>query len=153
MTDSQSSSQFLSSSHSSLNGLKKASSELSRTYKHASQFYLTRRLGEAYEVLQNVITPPNEPQNEPQSDEEASRPLAPIAAGTASQRIKIWSLYITLLNAVLELDSDQAKQEFGQKEYKSICGRVRDGKIWEQVVHDGYGGREDSVDAEVVYNL
>ena len=152
-SDSQSSSQFLSSSFPSLRNSKKASSELSKAYKHASQLYLTRRLSEAYELLQPIVKPSAKANGTSYYDEDGAEPLAPVATAPSSQRIKLWSLYITLLNAILDLDPDEGRRDFGPKEFKSICTQVRDGEVWEQVVQDGYGGREGSVDAEVVYNL
>ncbi|KIW88300.1 uncharacterized protein Z519_10867 [Cladophialophora bantiana CBS 173.52] len=147
-TDSQSSSRDLSSSISSLNqSSKRTSSEISKIYKHASQLFLTRRLLEAYEVLQPVITPPS------QKRPEDSPALAPIATATTSQRIKIWSLYVTLLNSIVDLGYEEGKQLFGSKEYRELVRRVQNGEVWEQVIKDGYQGREGSVDAEVVYNL
>lgn len=149
-SESQSNSQYLSSSYSSLSSSKKASPDFSKIYKHASQLYLTRRLAEAYETLQPVITPPR--QTNGHIDEDVT-PLAPIATATTSQRIKIWSLYITLLNAIVDLGAEEGRRDFGQKEYRTIRDTVRDGELWEQVVRDGYRDREGSVDAEVVYNL
>jgi hypothetical protein len=150
-SESQSSSQYLSSSHSSLNPSKKASSEISKTYKHTSQLYLTRRLAEAYEALQPVIKTPVQTDGH-QSDDDAPI-LAPIATATTSQRIKTWSLYAALLNAIVDLGNEEGKQEFGQKLYREIVRLVQSGDVWDQVVQQGYRGREDSVDAEVVYNL
>jgi len=151
-TESQSNSQNLSSSHSSLGPSKKSSSEISKTYKHASQLFLTRRLAEAYEALQPVVKPPS-PTNGHSGSEDDSPALAPIATATTSQRIKIWSLYVTLLNSIADLGDDEGKQYFGPKEYRDIVKLVQSGEIWEQVVRDGYRGREGSLDAEVVYNL
>lgn len=147
-TDSQASSRDLSSSISSLNqSSKRSSSEISKIYKHASQLFLTRRLLESYEALQPVIASPSE------SRPDDSPALAPIATATTSQRIKIWSLYVTLLNSIVDLGDGEGKRLFGSKEYREIVRRVQNGDIWEQVVRDGYQGREGSVDAEVVYNL
>lgn len=151
-TESQSESQYLSSSQSSLRNQKKASSEISKTYKHASQLYLTRRLAEAYEALQSVIKPQHQQNGRaPTHDDEPV--LAPIATASTSQRIKTWSLFAALLNAAIELGPEQGSQEFGSKRYREILKLVQNGDVWEQVVRDGYRGREDSVDAEVVYNL
>ncbi len=147
-TDSLSSSRDLSSSISSLNqSSKRTSSEISKIYKHASQLFLTRRLLESYEALQPAITPPS------QTRPDDSPSLASIATATTSQRIKIWSLYVTLLNSIVELGDAEGKQTFGSKEYRELVRRVQNGDIWEQVVRDGYHGREGSVDAEVIYNL
>src|ERR1700761_1098007 len=146
--ESMSNSRDLSSSLSSLHHPnKRTSSEISKTYKHASQLFLTRRLLESYEALQPIITPPS------QSRPDDSPALAPIATATTSQRIKTWSLYVTLLNSIVELGDTEGKQLFGSREYREIVRRVQNGDTWEQVVRDGYQGREGSVDAEVVYNL
>lgn len=126
---------------------KKTSSEISKIYKHASQLFLTRRLVEAYESLQPIISPPS------QTRPDDSPALAPIATATASQRIKTWSLYVTLLNSIVDIGDEEGRQLFGSREYREIVRRVRNGDIWEQVVKDGYQSREGSVDAEVVYNL
>lgn len=79
--------------------------------------------------------------------------IAPIATAATSQRIKIWSLYATLLDAAVDLGNELGKQEFGQKLYRDLVRQVQSSDVWEQVVQDGYQGREASVDAEVVYNL
>jgi hypothetical protein len=147
-----STSEYLSSSQSSLGPSKKASSEISKSYKQASQLFLTRRLSEALAVLQPVITPPVQTNGNANGEHDAPF-LAPIATATPSQRIKVWSLYVTLMNAIVDLGNDEGKRDFGQKEYRALVAKVRDGEIWEQVVRDGYSGREGSVDAEVVYNL
>ena len=151
-THSLSNSEYLSSSQSSLGPSKKASSEISKTYKEALQLFLTRRLSEALSVLQPVITPPTQTNDNANGDDDASS-LAPIATATQSQRIKVWSLYVTLMNSIVDLGDDEGRRDFGQKEYKALVAKVRDGEIWEQVIRDGYNGREGSVDAEVVYNL
>lgn len=85
--------------------------------------------------------------------EDESTPRASIASASTSQRIKIWSLYATLLNTVVELGDEEGKKDFGNKLYRELVRSVQSGEVWEQVVKDGYMGREDGVDAEVVYNL
>ncbi|KAK6364406.1 hypothetical protein LTS17_012171 [Exophiala oligosperma] len=147
-SDSQSSSQHLSSSQASLNqSSKRTTSEISKIYKHASQLFLTRRLLEAYDALQPIVTPPG---NKRPDDSPAQ---APVATATTSQRIKIWSLYVTLLNSIVDLGYEEGANIFGPKPYSDIVRNVRNGNIWDQVIKDGYQGREGSVDAEVVYNL
>lgn len=147
-SDSQSSSQHLSSSQASLNqSSKRTSSEISKIYKHASQLFLTRRLLEAYEALQPIVTPPGKKRP------DDSPAQAPVATATTSQRIKIWSLYVTLLNSIVDAGYEEGGNIFGHKSYGDIVRNVRNGNIWDQVVKDGYQGREGSVDAEVVYNL
>lgn len=123
----------------------------SKTYKKASQLYLTRRLPEALTNLQPIITP-STPEDQ-HTDGENSTPVAPIATAAGTWRIKVWNLYITLLSAIVDLGAEEGKKQFGQKEWKAIASQVREGAIWETVVEVGYQGHEGSVDAEVVYNL
>ena len=60
---------------------------------------------------------------------------------------------MTLLNSISDLGDVEGKQVFGSKEYRDLVRRIQNGDIWEQIIKDGYHGREGSVDAEVVYNL
>ena len=146
------SSRDLSSSTSSLSPSRQGPQHFSKVYKQASQLFLTRRLGDALSLLEPVISIPRnvDGNTEPNDDES---PKASIASASVSQRTKIWSLYITLLNSIVDLTDEEGKHEVGQKKFKDIVHQVRSGKLWESVVQDGYGGRESSVDAEVVYNL
>jgi hypothetical protein len=57
------------------------------------------------------------------------------------------------LNAVVELDPDEGKQAFGNKEWRGLVNKVRDGDVWMEVVKNGYGGVEGDVDSDVVINL
>lgn len=65
----------------------------------------------------------------------------------------MWSLYLTILNAILELNSDEGKDAFGTHEWRALCHKVREGEVWEEVVRNGYHGSEGDVDADVVINL
>ncbi|KAL4807540.1 hypothetical protein BDV18DRAFT_103106 [Aspergillus unguis] len=121
----------------------------SKTYKKASQLFLTRRLQEALVSLEPLITAKTG--NDDQEVNGASLP--PIAIVPPTWRIKVWNLYITLLSAIIDLGPEEGKQMIGQKEWKDISTQIRDGSIWEKVVQIGYQGREGSIDAEVVYNL
>jgi hypothetical protein len=145
-------SQQLSSSTSSLSPNRRSSSEISKIYKHASQLFITRRFPEALSMLEPVITPIKQTNGYKYGDED-SPPKAPIATATTNQRIKVWVLYITLLNSIVDLGHDEGRRGFGQARYKAMVNCVRNGDIWETVVRDGYAGKEGSVDSEVVYNL
>ncbi|KAJ5102198.1 hypothetical protein NUU61_004420 [Penicillium alfredii] len=124
----------------------------SKTYKKASQLYLTRRLPEALTTLQPIIALPSSHDTQYTNGDNASA-VAPIATAPSTWRIKVWNLYITLLSAIVDIGAEEGKKQFGQKEWKAIATQVREGGIWETVVKVGYQGREGSVDAEVVYNL
>ncbi|KAF7596758.1 hypothetical protein BBP40_000186 [Aspergillus hancockii] len=136
----------LSSSTSSLS----PSKVCSNTYKQAKQLYLTRRLQESLATLEPIIAANPAPGDQYANSDES---VPPIAMAQSSWRIKTWNLYITLLSAIVDLGPEEGKATFGQKEWKAISTKVRDGEIWETVVQTGYKGREGSVDAEVVYNL
>ncbi|KAL2829146.1 hypothetical protein BDW59DRAFT_37076 [Aspergillus cavernicola] len=144
MTDDASS--YMSASTSSLTPSKLCS----KTYKKASQLFLTRRLQEALVALEPVISTKSGNDDQEVNGTEL---VSPIATVPATWRIKVWNLYITLLSAIIDLGPEEGKITIGQKEWKTISTQVRDGGIWEKVVQTGYQGREGSVDAEVVYNI
>ncbi|AEO69250.1 5659c289-6ab9-4d26-b344-24c78e79cf92 [Thermothielavioides terrestris] len=124
-----------------------AASHISKTYRQASTLFLTRRLPEALSTVLPLISPLA-------SDEQnGSFEPAPVATASRSSRVKVWSLYLTILNAIVELDSDDGKEAFGTHEWRALCHKVREGEIWEEVVCNGYHGVEGDVDAEVVINL
>ena len=65
----------------------------------------------------------------------------------------MWSLYLTILNAAVDLDPEEGKQTFGSQEWRALVSKVREGDVWEEVVKNGYGGVEGDVDSDVVINL
>ncbi|KAJ5488635.1 hypothetical protein N7539_003525 [Penicillium diatomitis] len=151
MTDEMSSSQTQLSSASSSTSASPAKL-CSKTYKKASQLYLTRRLPDSLESLQPILTIPSS-QDEHLTNGDHSAAVATIATAPSTWRIKVWNLYITLLSAIVDLGAEEGKVQFGHKEWKAIATQVREGGIWENVVQIGYRGQEGSVDAEVVFNL
>lgn len=108
---------------------------------------------EALSTLEPVITVPTNDGEQYANVDDARQATALIATVSSNWRIKIWNLYITLLSAIVDLGPEEGKKTVGQKEWKDIASRVRDGEIWQTVVQTGYNGVEGSVDAEVVYNL
>ncbi|KAG5990949.1 hypothetical protein E4U43_004156 [Claviceps pusilla] len=138
---------ILSSSIASLRSAPTASrqtSQISKTYRQASTLFLTRRLPEALTTLTPLIFPPGSAE-----DGEA----APVASASRTTRIKVWSLYLTILNAVVEMNPEEGKDAFGNQEWRTLCAKVRDGQVWEEVVHHGYHDVEGDVDSDVVINL
>ncbi|KAJ9666985.1 hypothetical protein H2201_002818 [Coniosporium apollinis] len=153
-----SASSLLSSSISSLSNSRHQSSQIAKTYRQAAQLFLTRRLPEALSTIEPIITPPTRlpyptDGQDDQTDGEEQPAPAPIAAASRGTRVKVWSFYLTFLNAVVELGSEEGKHAFGAAKWKALVAKTRDGSIWEEVVRDGYGGSESDVDAEVVINL
>ncbi|KAI0476746.1 hypothetical protein F4859DRAFT_480020 [Xylaria cf. heliscus] len=123
-------------------------SQISKTYRQASQLFLTRRLPEALSTLLPLITPLTEG-----SDVNGLTEPAPVITASRGTRIKVWSLYLTILNAILELDPEAGKEAFGTQEWRTLCQKVRNGDVWEEVVQFGYHGVEGDVDSDVVINL
>jgi len=145
-----SSSQLLSSSMSSFSSSSRhTSSQISKIYRQSSTLFLTRRLPESLSTILPVISPPSDEDTVTQGSGES----APVAKASRTTRIKVWSLYLTILNAVLELDPEEGKQAFGSSEFRGLVNKVRDGEVWEEVVRNGYGGIEGDVDSDVVINL
>jgi hypothetical protein len=141
---------ILSSSIASLSGAasRPTANHISKTYRQSSQLFLTRRLPEALSTILPIITPSGPDAASPGQGEPA-----PVARSSRSTRIKVWSLYLTILNAIVELDPDEGKEAFGSQEWRALCNKVRDGDIWEEVVMNGYHGVEADVDSDVVINL
>ena len=126
----------------------RANSSISKSYKQASAFFLTHRLLEAFSILEPIITPD---QPSISSDHDAAdTETAPIAIASRNTKTKVWNLYLTLLNAIIELGPDEGKNVFGNRKWQNIVAKVRQGSIWEEVVQAGYKGIEENVDAEVV---
>ncbi|MCJ1400945.1 hypothetical protein MMC11_004156 [Xylographa trunciseda] len=131
--------------------VKRINSLISKTYKQASTLFLTRRLPEALETLDPLICPPESADGSQNGD--VSNATALIAGANPSLRVKVWNLYLTLLNAIIELGPDEGRNTFGNKEWRNLVAKARDGTIWDEVVSIGYGGIEGNVDADVVSNL
>ncbi|GKU02737.1 peroxin 26 [Fusarium langsethiae] len=119
-------------------------SQISKSYRQASTLFLTRRLPEALTTLLPLITPP---------DHVDDGEPAPVARASRTTRIKVWSLYLTILNGIVELEPEEGKDAFGNQEWRALCTKVRDGEIWDEVVANGYHGVEGDVDSDVVINL
>lgn len=140
-------SQGLSSSVGSISSPRKARSEISKVYKQAEALFVTRRFPEALSSIEPLITVLHRP------NDEATADVAPIARASPKSRIKVWSFYLTLLNAIAELGPETGKKEFGGREWRNLVAKAQDGTIWDEVVDIGYGGIEGNVDPDVVFNL
>ncbi|CAN8096771.1 unnamed protein product [Discula destructiva] len=144
--------QALSSSISSLASsvsARTSGSTVSKTYRQSSTLFLTRRLPEALTTILPLLAPPSAPSEGVNGTIEP----APVAKASRNTRIKVWTLYIAILNAIVALEPEEGKEAFGSQEWRSICTKVRDGDIWEEVVTNGYHGTEGDVDPDVVINL
>ena len=144
-------SSVLRSSLGSLTSPRKSRSEFSKAYKEASNFFLTRRFPDALSSIEPLVTAPqNNGQDRVDLDTNTQ---APVARADTKWRVKLWSFYLTLLNAVAELGEEEGKAAFGRQRWRSLVAKTEDGTIWDEVVNVGYGGIESRMDAEVVINM
>lgn len=125
-------------------------SHIAKSYRQAAQLFLTRRLPEALSTIEPIITSPTPDLN---ASADTVKVLAPIATASKGTRVKVWSFYLTFLNAVIELGPEEGKHAFGSTRWRGMVNMVRDGSIWEEVVQSGYSGNEGAVDHDVVINL
>lgn len=153
-------SQSLRSSISSLGSpaaARHAASYVSKTYRQSSTLFLTRRLPEALSTITPLITvtppSPSQPEGANGTTTTTTTEPAPVAKASRNTRIKVWTLYIAILNAIVALDPDEGKEALGTQEWRALCAKVRDGDVWEEVVQNGYHGVEADVDSDVVINL
>jgi hypothetical protein len=157
-----SSSAYLSSSLTSLSRSRSSNNLIVRTYKNATQLYLTRRFREAWDVLGTIVKGTEGAEGEEENtndinnsnDDEANLSPAPVAQSSRGTRTKVWVFYLSLIHAVVELGAEQGGREFGSTDrWRSIARKAREGSVWGEIVARGYGGQEGEVDAEVVVNL
>jgi hypothetical protein len=146
------SSQYLTSSISSLSSARAQSSQIARTYRQAAQLFLTRRLYEALSTIDPIISP-EAPDSPFQQGDHTDHHAAPVAFASKTSRVKVWSFYLTLLNAIIDLGPEEGKLVFGSTKWRELASYARQGTIWDLVVKQGYQGNEGAVDAEVVVNL
>ncbi|KAF1344608.1 hypothetical protein BDV97DRAFT_304004 [Delphinella strobiligena] len=153
------SSQYLTSSISSLSSARSQSSWIARTYRQAAQLFLTRRLYEALTTIEPVISLASQDGGlgqdgeQEQQEQVDGRSFAPIATASRTTRVKVWSFYLTLLNSIIELGPEEGKLVFGSTKWRGLAAKAREGSVWDEVVRVGYAEDEGAVDGEVVVNL
>ena len=130
---------------------KRNNSLLSNVYKQASELYLTRRLPECLALLEHSVFPWRSADRNGDEDENPETSL--IVGASRGLRVKVWNLYLTLLNDIVDLGVEEGRFVLGNKKWREIAALVQKGTIWDEVIKVGYSGIEASVDAEVVANL
>ena len=148
-------SQYLSTSLSDLSHSRRKSSLIVRTYKQATNLYLTKRFHEAWETLEPIVSPQRSttPGEDGEEATESAGAAAPVADSSKGTRVKVWVFYLSLLNAIVDLGQEEGKHTLGLAQWRRLAAKARDGTIWDEVVQRGYRGNEGQVDAEVVVNL
>lgn len=152
------SSQYLSRSFSHLSHSRSTNNLIVRSYKQATQLYLTKRFKEALDTLEPIVTPqaPSEQNGEAHAaatNGGRSAEAAPVAQSSKGTRTKVWVFYLSLLHAIVELGPQEGKTTFGSSRWRELAAKARDGTVWDDVIRRGYGGNEGDVDGEVVVNL
>ena len=150
-------SQYLSSSLSSLSRSRSTNSFIVRTYKQATQLYLTKRFKEALETLEPIISAQQNDDERTNGDanghEDATSGSAPVAQSTRGTRTKVWVFYLSLLHAIIDMGQEEGRNIFGSTKWRELASKAREWSVWEEVVQRGYDGNEGDVDADVVVNL
>jgi hypothetical protein len=143
---------YLSSSLSSLSRSRSSNNLIVRTYKQATQLYLTRRFRESWDVLETIVNPDFDGIEGDADGQEHG--IAPVAQSSRGTRTKVWVFYLSLIHAVTEMGPEDGGKEFGSADaWRAIAKKAREGTAWEEIVNRGYAGQEGEVDAEVVVNL
>jgi hypothetical protein len=143
---------YLSSSLSSLSRSRSSNNLIVRTYKQATQLYLTRRFRESWDVLETIVNPDFDGDGHEADGQEHG--IAPVAQSSRGTRTKVWVFYLSLIHAVTEMGPEDGGKEFGSADaWRAIAKKAREGTAWEEIVNRGYAGQEGEVDAEVVVNL
>ena len=124
--------------------------ELAQVYDQAATYFITRRPSEALSLLCTAIFPAPVDHGIPFNFGLAE--FAPVAGAPRKLRIKIWSLFISCLDALALIEGDGV-QVARPTRYRDLLTKVRDGTVWDVVVQRGYREQRDSVDPEVVISL
>ncbi|TGZ80921.1 hypothetical protein EX30DRAFT_371938 [Ascodesmis nigricans] len=107
----------------------------SKAYKNSTNLFLTRRLGEAMQGLLPIIDA------EPGALNQCPKAL----------RIKLWSLYLAIMDAAAKMTPSEGKAMWGAQEWPQLVARIRSGEVWEEA-NRSYGD-EGRVDPEVIVTL
>lgn len=138
---------------------------MQRIYKGALHLFLTRRLANAWAVIRELILPSKrldtedviigdekESPSETATDDLPSS-WAPIALASDKLRVRVWSLYLAIWSAAMDLGPEEGQAQLGQEEWKALASQVRSGSVWDFVTIVGYQGKQEALDAAVVSNM
>ena len=76
-----------------------------------------------------------------------------IADAPRTLRVQIWCLYLTILDAIMQLGPEEGKKVFGRQLWRHLAAKVRNSDIWEDVVKIGYRDVQADLDVRLVVNL
>nr|OQO21027.1 hypothetical protein B0A51_11862 [Rachicladosporium sp. CCFEE 5018] len=146
---------YISSSLASLSRSKSTNTFIVKSYKAATQLYLTRRFKEAWDAIAPAVGAETWGSNGKQDGVEDGGlgDPAPIAQSSHGTKTKVWVFWLSLVHAVVELGAEEGKAEVGGDLWKAIAKAAREGGVWGHIIARGYGAVETEVDAEVVVNV
>jgi hypothetical protein len=131
---------YLSSSLSSLSRSRSSNNLIVRTYKQATQLYLTRRFREAWDVLETIV---NAGSQDDEENDGQNHGIAPVAQSSRGTRTKVWVFYLSLIHAVVEMGAEDGAREFGGADaWRAVARKAREGLAWEEIVAEGMLGRK-----------
>lgn len=151
--------QYFASSMSSLSRSRTTNTLIVRTYKQATQLYLTKRFKEAFEALEPVVSPQQSADTgfvgarDGRDGDSDMGGAAPVAQSSKGTRTKVWVFYLSLIHAITEMGPEEGKNQFGSSKWRQLAAKAREGTVWDEIVRHGYGGSEGDVDPDVVVNL
>jgi len=125
--------------------------QISKDYDLAQGYFSSKQFREAYDILETLISLPKPKAGDVEDSALAGK--SPVTTAKSSLRVKVWVLYLKLLDALIGSGSNERVAEFGRATWREITSRVQDSTIWKQVLQDGYGGILANVEAEVVWKL
>ena len=115
---------------------------------------MTKRFKEALNVLEPIVTLSHDARaDEDETGKQEAGESTPIAIADEKDRVRIWNLYIMILDAAIGLGPQDGKTHFGAICWKTLTNKAYNGTVWDDVIRVGYGGSEGTVDAEVICNL
>lgn len=126
---------------------------LSKKYRKARNLFLTQQFAEAFSEIGLTLEPGEWFEGDVHDGEGKSLSRVPILFAKKSVRVKIWSLYLTLLNTFRKAGNDQAGVWVGARRWKGLYASLCDGSIWQNVLHVGYADNEHAMDHEITVAL
>lgn len=127
--------------------------QLSRRYRKARNLFLTQQFTQAFEETTLLLEPHDAFEDIVETGREDTVVGAPVSFAKRSLRVKVWSLYLTLLSTFMGAGTQKASAWIGAQTWESLDTSLRSGSIWQRVVEVGYAGDELALDHEVIVAL
>ena len=127
--------------------------QLLTTYKRARDFYLVQQFGEAFDEISSLLNDNNVFVADLDNGPGSARTQAPVFHANMGLKVKIWSLYLTLLNTLRDVGGQKASAYVGAQRWQRLSESLHNGSIWQHVVDVGFAGDEQVMDIDIVIAL